>query len=94
MTRVKAMAKAKKEVQKEKERKKKKKEKDINRESSQEDSQIAKEFGTSRIAWNYLTLNSNEFSRKCWGSECAMSEVLPGSVTYDSLEFLFSCFPL
>lgn len=49
-------------------RKKKGKEKGeklINRESSQEDSQIAKEFETIRIAQNYLTLNNNELSRKC-----------------------------
>lgn len=90
MTGEKAMAKPKKEevqnVWKEKEKKKKgneKGEKLINRESSQEDSQIAKEFETIRIAQNYLTLNNNELSRKRWGSKCVMREVLPGSVTYD-----------
>lgn len=75
--------------------KKRKIERFINRESGKEYSQITKEFGTIRIAQKYLTLNSNEFSRKCQGSKCAMREVLPDSVTHDSLEFLFSCwFPL
>lgn len=79
-------------LKKEKKRNKKRKiERFINRESSQEYSQITKEFGTIRIAQSYLTLNSNDFSRKCQGSKCAMREVLPDSVTYNSLEFLFSC---